>query len=980
MITVDSAYTAANAARSKTPVHLVKISAYPSNLVGAWTLSETSGNRVDYTGRNYFAPGNAPGTSAGKTGATALQLNAASSQYLATTVYDASNLIMNDESFMLTCWVYLDSKGADRTIVSQWRSDAGNQGWFLWFNNSGDRFAFNVIDITPTQYTATANAFGSPSTGTWYFIVAWFDRTLNTVNIRVNNGTTNSAATGTVQMQATLTDVRVGAIDATPDGVPDTFWNGRIEQLTWWRRILTNAEQSALYNGGSGADFSVVTDPSPVIFSTSRNLSRENLGTQVLEPQELIFETLMRKSEAPLTTLTFQLRDKDGAISALVATGLLGYKVRFYSGYYGLTLSQFTQVFGGRITEIEAVESAFQFTCRSYLMYAQSKLILGNSQTVLRTAVNSTDTTFVVADASAFPQAQSTPQSFRKLILTDSELCDYRGRIQNADGTWNLTSVVRSAAGGFPFPPSFGAPNSHSANAIVRYLPKLGSLVPENNQAANNWLHPIRQMQDLLNKVGNEGLGEFLIPLFLGGFLNTETLLGPSVQTRYVFSDAINGKSQLEAMCRDIGGFLVEKSDGSLYPKIYPLATSLHAAWKLEESTGNRFDVMHVNRNRNYDLMPSGTPTSTTGKIGSAVQLVAASSQYLWRSYGGLQPASCDFSVAVWAYLDSKGAFRTVCGQYNEGDVVDEAWRIAYNNASDRFIFTVGNGTSLVTLTANTFGSPSTTTWYLIIATFNRSTFEMSLSINNGTADTATGVRPVPTDEEFRVGASGSGGGTASYWDGRLDELGLWYDHILTASEKTWLYNSGTGRAIEDFSAAFPTFTPVGATTVTDSNVTDRPVWIRNGEIAYNHVIYHYDFIPPTNQYASTFDYKDNALIASTGKDIPLEIFSNGLRSRFYLNAGGGSIFCWFDSTERFLMSRAEAIIQRFGREAPTITATSMYSKHIVESADDVTLTFDQIVDLTSGIRSLSGALGEVGVVRRRYREHLIDFEFVKYA
>ena len=975
MISAVAAYNTANTARSKTPIYVVKINQHPVMLMSAWTLSEASGQRADYTGRNDLTPNNSPTTSTGKVNSTCVHLTAASSQYLNRLVYESGNLILNDESFMVAAWAYLDSKGAVRYICSHWANDvATNQSWGLRYRNTTDRFEFFIGYTDGTSTVVAANTLGSPSTGTWYLVIGWFDRFANTINIQVNNGTVDSAATATTALQGSLTDFRVGAINVS--GITD-YWDGRIDDLSLWRRILTSAERTTLYNGGTGNLFTTITDPNPVTYATAPNSARDNIGSYLFEPGIIEYETAVDRGETgPISRCSFALKDTGNVISSLVATGLIGYKVRIYAGFYTIPFSSFVQIYGGRITEVQRGGSGrYYFTCRSFLTYAQDKLIFDDASTTLQVAVNSSDTTFTVADASSFPNAQSTPQVFRRMILIENnELCDYRGRTKLSSGLWNLTSVVRSGATGFPFPPLFGGPVSHAQNSVVRYLPRMGSHVTETNQASQSWMHPMRYLPDVLNNVGNAGLGDFVIPLD-SSFSAAEIALGRALQMRYVFGDAVNGKSAIEQLCRDIGCYLVERADGRLGVKLIPLAPHLHAAWKLEESSGERVDVMHVNRSRNYNLTASGSPGSTTGKIGSAVQLTAASSQYLWRTYNGIQPGAEDFCAAAWVYLDSKGAARTICGQWDSATAADQAWVLWYDNGTDRFIFSIKDSAgTIVQLQATTFGSPSTGTWYLIIASWDGDSYVMSISVNNGTADTTAGVRPVPTNEEFRVGAMGNGGGTVNYWDGRIDELGLWFNHILTASESSWLYNSGNGRAIEDFPANFPSSSPSSVDTVDDSYAMDRPRWVRNGEQAFNHVIVHYDHIPVTDKYSSTFDYRNDALIAASGKDIPFEIFSKGIRSRFFVS----STFCWYDTAERFLMDLCERYIQRFGREAPFISSQIRYTKHLIESMNDVTATFDQVVDLTTGGRTLTNASVEISKWRLDFSTHQIEMEFAK--
>ena len=78
-------------------------------------------------------------------------------------------------------------------------------------------------------------------------------------------------------------------------------------------------------------------------------------------------------------------------------------------------------------------------------------------------------------------------------------------------------------------------------------------------------------------------------------------------------------------------------------------------------------------------------------------------------------------------------------------------------------------------------------------------------------------------------------------------------------------------------------------------------------------------------------------------------------------------------------MQLAERYIQRFGREAPFISAKTLYSKHLIESMNDATVTFDQVVDLSTGSRSLTSAAVEVSKMRQDFRDHTVEFEFAKY-
>jgi hypothetical protein len=70
----------------------------------------------------------------------------------------------------------------------------------------------------------------------------------NTINIQVDNATVNSAA-----YSAGVADgangFRLGAQDNGVD-----FWNGRIDAVGFWKRVLSGAEVTSLYNSGNGRE------------------------------------------------------------------------------------------------------------------------------------------------------------------------------------------------------------------------------------------------------------------------------------------------------------------------------------------------------------------------------------------------------------------------------------------------------------------------------------------------------------------------------------------------------------------------------------------------------------------------------------------------------------------------------------------------------------------------------------------------------
>lgn len=219
-----------------------------TNLIGYWTLDEASGTRADSHDDNDLTDNNTVTQQTGKV-ADCAQFTAANSEMLEIT--DNADLSTGNIDFTFAGWVYLDSKGANRGIAGKSTGgDFGEYEWELRFQNSTDRFLFSVQDGTSNANGVSANNLGAPSTATWYFIVVWHDAAANTINIQVNDGTVDSAAYSSGSWDSTL-PFRIGKVSTL-------FWDGRIDECGFWKRVLIPAQRTYLYNAGSGrtyADF-----------------------------------------------------------------------------------------------------------------------------------------------------------------------------------------------------------------------------------------------------------------------------------------------------------------------------------------------------------------------------------------------------------------------------------------------------------------------------------------------------------------------------------------------------------------------------------------------------------------------------------------------------------------------------------------------------------------------------------------------------
>ena len=221
--------------------------ALADNLIAYWKLEEASGTRNDsHSNALHLTDNNTVTQATGKQG-NAADFEASNGEYLSRV--DSATLSMGDIDFTVLLWVNAESLGSNY-VIGQY-GGAGARSWEI--QHTGSRFHFFVSNDGTVTNWVTANNLGAPSTATWYLIIAWHDAAANTINIQVNNGTVDSGG-HTTGVFNSAEDFRIGTAE-----VGGPFWDGLIDEVAIWKRVLTSDERTQLYNGGSG-----MTYPFPV--------------------------------------------------------------------------------------------------------------------------------------------------------------------------------------------------------------------------------------------------------------------------------------------------------------------------------------------------------------------------------------------------------------------------------------------------------------------------------------------------------------------------------------------------------------------------------------------------------------------------------------------------------------------------------------------------------------------------------------------
>jgi hypothetical protein len=172
-----------------------------------------------------------------------------------------------------------------------------------------------------------------------------------------------------------------------------------------------------------------------------------------------------------------------------------------------------------------------------------------------------------------------------------------------------------------------------------------------------------------------------------------------------------------------------------------------------------------------------------------------------------LSAGDVNLHLAAWVFNTSNPGVaetRTLAGKWKGllGD--DLEYRLFLDNTAGtiRFKFSVRNvaDDTTTTVTAGTFGTPSTSTWYLLEAYHDADNNVIGISVNAGTRDTEAttgGVRDGTAPFALGADFTGVADAAANHYGGRMDSVAVW-KKVLTATESGYVYNAGAGLGYGD--------------------------------------------------------------------------------------------------------------------------------------------------------------------------------------
>lgn len=188
-----------------------------------------------------------------------------------------------------------------------------------------------------------------------------------------------------------------------------------------------------------------------------------------------------------------------------------------------------------------------------------------------------------------------------------------------------------------------------------------------------------------------------------------------------------------------------------------------------------------------------------TREAGQACQFNSASLRYLSITGNATlrgQSGTGGWWRCGWVYLDSTAASKVInsCLSGNTGYQISA-------NATPALVLSAGDNTQVITATHGS--TLSTATWYFVFIYYDG--VNIGVSLNDGADVTAAMTTYTPGTAGWNIGADVTPG---NYFDGRMQCWGG-ADGVLTAAQRTVLYNGGTPLAYDQIGGAIsqqPTF------------------------------------------------------------------------------------------------------------------------------------------------------------------------------
>lgn len=229
------------------------------------------------------------------------------------------------------------------------------------------------------------------------------------------------------------------------------------------------------------------------------------------------------------------------------------------------------------------------------------------------------------------------------------------------------------------------------------------------------------------------------------------------------------------------------------------LADNLAAYWKLDESAGATTAADSLG---NSNLTKAGSATFAAGKINNGTDLESSTSDYWYRADNTALSITGDITIAMWIKIEQlPSTAEAYMGLFNKARADGNLSYAFYLIDDDRLYFSYWlNGTSDGNNTAghinNFVVSGDVGNWVHVAVSVDVSAQSITFYKNGTGLTTDVDVQSATSifdgNANGVLGAGYWGGTYEQFFDGIIDEVGIW-SKALSSAEIGQLYNSGNG-------------------------------------------------------------------------------------------------------------------------------------------------------------------------------------------
>jgi hypothetical protein len=212
-----------------------------TGLVAYWKLDEASGSRADSSG-NGSTLSLAAGAVPSRVGRVGNGADFVPGNWL--TCASNPNIVMGDIDFTIAGWLWFDTLASQNPLE---KNDGTYIDYVIYGTPAGE---YGAIVASPSGSVLIQTPPGVAA-NTWHFVVLQHDATTHTLSLSRDNGVGSaSASTAGKPPYVTTGSLTIGAGRGGGYG-----FDGIIDEIGIWKRLLTPAEITQLYNGGVGLTY-----------------------------------------------------------------------------------------------------------------------------------------------------------------------------------------------------------------------------------------------------------------------------------------------------------------------------------------------------------------------------------------------------------------------------------------------------------------------------------------------------------------------------------------------------------------------------------------------------------------------------------------------------------------------------------------------------------------------------------------------------